>query len=176
MELSKELLDQARWSNGAPSERLLVSYLAGLEPEAAAEVLRRMLGGAIAEIASDSPNIERLQACGKGAFPLIADDWCFPGGDFALDAIEAIESSRRLAKATIKSLGHALAAAQLTVGAVEDYQEYCRDPDGWRARRERVEMDPRMVASEIAREREMSRAKVRAEIWRRLLGIAVGVP
>jgi hypothetical protein len=133
-----------------------------------------MVCAAIDEIAAASPNLERLRACGAGALPLIADEWCFPGGDYIFDALEAIESSRRLWKATIKSLGHSLAAAELVVGAVEDYREHRRDPEAWKTHREGIgNGHPHAMLAALSREQRELRARDRTEAWGRLLRIVL---
>lgn len=99
--------------------------------------------------------------------PQIVDEaeWEFPGGDFLLDALKAIEASDRLWANALKSLSHAVEATQLIVGAVVEHRDHQRDPAGWRRLREQLARGP----TDPGTERRMKRQHDRQEIWRSLL-------
>jgi hypothetical protein len=178
VEPSSQLLDESTWVDGAPPERVLVTHFAAATPEVLALMLRRMIGAAIEQIAgSSADDLARIRAVVAGELALEElqeDEWNFPGGSNLLEALGALASSRRLWRAALKSLGHAVAAAEAAVGAVIEHRDYLRDPRAWKNHQDALErLDPAGWLSALSPERKRLRAADRQEAWHLLLSRAL---
>ncbi len=173
MELSSQLRESEAWPDGNPPERALIAQFAALGPEELAAMLKRMLDEAIDELPMAPSMRASLYALSSGVGEL-PDELDFVGGDSLLEALGAVQSSNRLHRVALKSLSHALAAAQAAVSAIVEYREYQRDPQAWKQRREVFESGD-LIRRHNAATPEYLRvlAEDCREAWLRLLDRAV---
>lgn len=169
----RELLNDEGWTDGRPPERALVALFASATPEVASRLLRRLVLRALAELEGqamrDRVAVVETVTRKRSLDGIDESEWDFPGGDYLLEALQAEDASSRLQKATLKSLGNAVEAASLCVGAVIEARDHDRDPADWANYRRRFAANERPDHSLVTPQRLALRKRDRQEVWRLLL-------
>lgn len=170
----QRVLDESSWRDGNPPERSLVALFAAMAPQRLDQFLREMVKRAFVELESEAEvgaliSIGEVVAGTRRHQDLDEVEWEFPGGDFLLDAVQAVEASSRLSRSALKSLTHAVEAAELAIGAVVEHRDWQRDPDGWALYRQKLAEPEPMDPKNISPERMALRTRDRHEVWALLL-------
>lgn len=172
--LVKKVLDVSSSPDGNPSERSMVALFAAIEPSRLDRLLREMVSRALVELEpSVRPSaLASIREVVEGTRPsqsVDEVDYEFPGGDWLLEAIQAVEASSRLWRSTVKSLSHALAAAGAAAEAVVENRDWQRDPVSWSTYRKRLALPTPMEPGHVGPERTELRARDRRDVWSKLL-------
>lgn len=167
---AERVLDESTWSDGSPPERALVALFAAMTPGQLDELLREMIRRALTEIEGDVRPLASIREMVEGRRAQDVDErtWDFAGGEWLLEAVQALEASSRLWRNALKSLSHALAAAQAAVAAVVDVREWVRDATERARLSELLEKGP-LNPSEVSPEWRAHAVRDRHDAWMRLL-------
>ena len=168
---AERVLDESTWREGNPPERALIALFAAMTPEQLDELLREMIRRALTEIEGDvRPAASICEVVeGRQRHQEIEESaWDFAGGEWLLEAVQAREASSRLSRNALKSLSHALAAAQAAVAAVVDVRAWVRDATERARLRELLAKGP-LRPSDISPEWLAHAARDRRDAWLRLL-------
>ena len=133
------------------------------------QYLRGMAARALAEFEAADPErpLKSMREALAGKQPQIIDEaeWAFPGGDLLLDALASTDLSTAQWRQALKSIGHAVDAAQSLVGAVVESRDHLRDPEKWTRFRDRISSGDLRPEPERSALRELDRRA----IWRIVL-------